>query len=146
MSSQDNVRHDSEDPVSQNVLEVGPEGNDRRIDTFLAQTLQEPRSQIQKWIKHHLVLVDGARVKGSYRLSAGERICWTPLAPPEENLIAEPGELVVLADAADFVVIDKPSGLTVHPWGWPIYRHIGPPFLVPLSRSFWCWWAPGVPE
>jgi 23S rRNA pseudouridine1911/1915/1917 synthase len=91
-------------------------GGGDRLDVFLARQIQEySRSQFQSSIDTGFVKVNGERKKSSYRLRPGDRI-------EAEVDIHEPGPLepeniplsISFADR-DIVVIDKPSGMVVHP-------------------------------
>ena len=86
-----------------------------RLDRFLALQLDVPRSQIQRWVRAGLVLIDGSAARGSHSLRLGEQIRWSAVPAPLETLIPEPGPLSVLYQDDDLLVVDKPAGLTVHP-------------------------------
>lgn len=103
------------------LLVVPREADGTRLDRFLASTLSAmdggpSRTELQRWIEHGGVLVDGAPKKASEKLREGARISVQPEAPPPTDAIAEDGivfEVVYTDD--DLVVIDKPPGLVVHP-------------------------------
>ena len=87
-----------------------------RLDRHVAARLDEPRNQVQAWIAAGLVTVNGAAVRPSHPLRAGDRVDCRPPAPPADpRVVAEAGELSILHEDADVVVVDKPAGLTVHP-------------------------------
>jgi 23S rRNA pseudouridine1911/1915/1917 synthase len=87
-----------------------------RLDRFLADSLNEPRSQIQRWIREGLVAVEGRAAKPSQPVSPGERIDVRPPGPsPDERVEPEPGDLVILHEDDQIIVIDKPAGLPMHP-------------------------------
>jgi 23S rRNA pseudouridine1911/1915/1917 synthase len=74
------------------------------------------RSELQRWIEHGAVTVDGAAKKAADKLREGVRIQVQPEPPPVTEAMAEDGivfEVVYLDDA--LLVIDKPPGLVVHP-------------------------------
>ena len=97
-----------------------------RLDRFLADRLQDySRTQISAAIVGGLVRCNGARVKPSYKLAAGDKLVCDIAAI--DALIAqtaerwEPAEVaqaagveLVYEDAA-IIVADKPPGLAVHP-------------------------------
>ncbi|MBF0481479.1 MAG: dephospho-CoA kinase [Desulfovibrionaceae bacterium] len=89
-----------------------------RLDAFLAERLAgsgRARSEIQKWIKDGLVLVDGAAAaKTSLKLRGGEELRLSVPAAVA-RLAPEEGELDILYADDALLVIDKPAGLTVHP-------------------------------
>lgn len=87
-----------------------------RLDSAVAAALDVPRNQVRRWIDDGRVTVNDRAVKASSRLAAGDTIAVEPPdAPPEAGLEPEPGELELLYEDADLVVVDKPAGLAVHP-------------------------------
>lgn len=87
-----------------------------RIDKFLAQKLDKSRSLVQKLIKDELVLVNGEVVKTNYSVVDGDEIDVKQLdAVDNTNIISQPMELDIVYEDDDLLVINKPSGLVVHP-------------------------------
>ena len=87
-----------------------------RLDTFLSETLSESRSQVAQLIKNGHVSVAGKKeAKPGLKLAAGQQIAVT--LPVMEPNAAPPidFDVPILFEDADILVIDKPSGLTVHP-------------------------------
>jgi 23S rRNA pseudouridine1911/1915/1917 synthase len=91
-------------------------GAGSRLDLFLTDNLQGlTRSQIHKIILGGGVKVDGAVRKPGSRLKAGERVEVEFDEREEDGLTAEDIPLRILASDGSIVVLDKPSGMTVHP-------------------------------
>ncbi len=90
-----------------------PEGE--RLDRHVAARLGVARNQVQRWIDEGLVTVNGREAKPSTVLAAGDRVECNPPEPKEERVVPERGDLRILHEDEDLVVIDKPAGLTVHP-------------------------------
>lgn len=87
-----------------------------RIDKFLAQKLDKSRSLVQKLIKDELVLVNGEVVKTNYSVVDGDEIDVKQLdAVDNTNIISQPMDLDIVYEDDDLLVINKPSGLVVHP-------------------------------
>lgn len=87
-----------------------------RIDKFLAQKLDKSRSLVQKLIKDELVLVNGEVIKTNYSVSDGDEIDVKQLdAVDNTNIIPQPMDLDIVYEDDDLLVINKPSGLVVHP-------------------------------
>lgn len=87
-----------------------------RIDKFLAQKLDKSRSLVQKLIKDELVLVNGEVVKTNYSVVDGDEIDVKQLdAVDNTNIIPQPMDLDIVYEDDDLLVINKPSGLVVHP-------------------------------
>lgn len=91
-----------------------------RLDKFLRQELGSTwtRSAVQRAIEHGEVLVAGKRVPVHHFLKSGEIISLqlAPVAP--DQLALKPNTAVmfgVIYESPDFIVVDKPSGLVVHP-------------------------------
>jgi 23S rRNA pseudouridine1911/1915/1917 synthase len=94
---------------------VLPEAAGERLDRHVAARLGAPRNQVQRWIDEGHVRVNGREAKPSTALAAGDRVECEPPEPREERVLPEAGELAVLFEDPELVVIDKPAGLTVHP-------------------------------
>ncbi len=90
-----------------------------RLDLFLQGRVEEfSRSWIQKLIKKGAVRVEGNEASPSYRLAQGERVSLKKEFPVELTLEPEPHvspQPSVLFEHRDFVILDKPAGLVVHP-------------------------------
>ncbi len=100
------------------TIDVDREGNDERIDRFLARHLADvSRSVIQKRIASGGVLLNGTSVKAHRALRTGDRIVVQDETVRERPVPAVRGmhEPHVLFENDSVLVIDKPSGLTVHP-------------------------------
>ena len=99
------------------VLSVPAERAGERIDVFLAAAEESvSRSAAQRLLAQGFVLLDGEPVLKSRRVAAGE--VYTVLLPdPEESAAAQPQDipLSVVYEDGDLIVVDKPSGMVVHP-------------------------------
>jgi 23S rRNA pseudouridine1911/1915/1917 synthase len=87
-----------------------------RLDTFLTSKIAQTRSQIAALIKNEYVFVDGKKVsRPGVKLKAGQKI---RVEFPEVKK-SQPQEVTfdveVLYEDDDVLVINKPSGVTVHP-------------------------------
>lgn len=99
---------------------VPAEQADTRLDHFLTVELPEiTRSAIQKLIKNGEILVNDAPTSVHRFLKAGEKIVWKPVEHLPRNLKGAPlaPSLVptIIAESADWIVLNKPVGLIVHP-------------------------------
>ncbi len=99
------------------VLEVsGGRGPGMRLDKYLSDTLPElSRSRIQDLIKDGHILLNDGPAKPKHALAEGDQI--TVHIPEPEPMEALPQDipLEVLFEDASIIVINKPSGLVVHP-------------------------------
>ena len=87
-----------------------------RIDRFLGSRLEQvSRSYIQKLVKDGAVLVNGKPVKSSYKVENGDRIRLEIPDAVEPEIEAEPMALDILYEDSDIILINKPTGMVVHP-------------------------------
>lgn len=96
---------------------ITPEDAGQRLDRWLATALPEhSRSEIQRWIKEGLVLVDDITAKASHKTEEGQIVkLQLPVQNAESDLQAEDIPLQIVYEDDDLLVIDKPAGLVVHP-------------------------------
>ena len=95
---------------------VPPANGGARVDVALSERLAIPRSRIRRWIEQGRIRIDGRRPeKAGEALRAGSRIEWEPPPKGDTRIVPEPGELAVLFEDDDFLVLDKPPDLAVHP-------------------------------
>src|SRR6476619_5355275 len=103
------------------TLVVPREAAGARLDRFLASTLSAmeggpSRSELQRWIEHGGVKVDGVVRKASEKVHEGARIAVEPEPPPRTEALADAGvEFDVIYMDDPVIVLDKPAGLVVHP-------------------------------
>lgn len=88
-----------------------------RLDSFLAQQFSEhSRNFFGGVIERGLVLVNGnPATKVSFKVQPGDTIQVSIPAPVPYNLSPQPVEFGVIAMHDDFIIINKPAGLVVHP-------------------------------
>ena len=106
---------DSEQPSSFHQFIVSTSDAGARLDRTVASKCPGlSRSRVQELLAGALILVNGHRAKGSYRLRGGERI--TVEAPSRPPLRAEPETipLEVLYEDEDLMAVNKPAGMFVH--------------------------------
>ncbi|MEO2046044.1 MAG: RluA family pseudouridine synthase [Pirellulales bacterium] len=88
----------------------------QRLDVFLAsQYPQVSRARIRRGIDDHLATVDGKVRKASYRVAAEQSILFTLPSPPPDGPQPEPIALELLYEDEVMAVVNKPSGMVVHP-------------------------------
>ena len=98
------------------AIEISAAEAGQRLDRLLSDRLGAPRNQVQKWIRSGHVLLEGRPTKASHLVSAGETLtCDPPTRDLRRGIEPETGDLVVLHEDPDLVVLDKPAGLVVHP-------------------------------
>ncbi|MFN8486549.1 MAG: RluA family pseudouridine synthase [Caldilineaceae bacterium] len=99
------------------TLTIKPEDAGQRLDRWLATLLPEhSRSEIQRWIKEGLVMVDSVAAKASHKVEEGQVVeVRLPVQNAETALEAEDIPVTIVYEDDDLLVIDKPAGLVVHP-------------------------------
>lgn len=95
---------------------VGPADAGVRLDRFLqARAPELSRTRLQALIAAGRVHVTGGHPKASHRLRAGARVA-VEVPPPEPvALTHEAMPLDIVYEDADLLVVNKPTGLVVHP-------------------------------
>jgi len=97
-------------------LRVGPEDAGRRLDKVLARHTEEfSRSFLQRLVRDGAASVNGTPKKPSHRVRDGDRIALQIPSMPSGRVEAENVPLPILHEDDDFIVIDKPAGMVVHP-------------------------------
>lgn len=90
----------------------------KRLDIFLAVSLEVSRAKAQTMIQNGAVYVNGKQTKKiALNVRAGDVIAVSRIESadvPEVMIPAVLPEIAVLADTDDYLVIEKPSGLLVH--------------------------------
>lgn len=86
-----------------------------RLDKYLAQNSLYSRSLVSKLINEGLVLVNGKTCKASYLLKDDDIIDVTDSDNQKTNLVGTNIPLNIVYEDDDLMVINKQSGLVVHP-------------------------------
>lgn len=96
------------------VIDIAQGGS--RFDQALAELFPEfSRSRLAEWIRTGRATLDGAVVKPRQRVSGGERVELDPVVERSTRVLAEPIALEILLEDGEFLVVNKPAGLIVHP-------------------------------
>ncbi len=93
----------------------------KRLDIFLVEHLKESRNLILKSIKNGNILVNGNIVKGGYSLKTGDKVSIGVLRV-DTTVKGENIPLDILYEDDDIMVVNKKSGMVVHP-GNGNYEH-----------------------
>ena len=98
------------------LLRASEESKNQRLDAFLASSLDGlTRSQATRLIESGEVAVNGRAVGKSYKLAGGEDIAVTLPEPEPVEAVPQDIPLDVVYEDADVIVVNKPSGMVVHP-------------------------------
>lgn len=89
--------------------------NADRLDSYLAKELSLSRSKIQKLIKDNLVTVNDKNVNASYLVKENDKIEILDDLNYDIAVLPEDIPLDIIYEDADLLVINKKSGMVVHP-------------------------------
>ena len=98
------------------LLQTSEEDCGARLDAFLARAMEDlTRSAAAKAIEEGRVLVSGKVPSKSLKLTGNETIEFTPEEPAPIDAVPQDIPLDVVYEDDDVIVVNKPSGLVVHP-------------------------------
>ncbi len=102
--------------IDKNIkLELIAEYKDR-VDKYIAENSDFSRSDIKKLIENHAVYVGETSVrKANFKVYPGNKIIVTAIIQREINAKPEDIALDIIYEDTDIVVINKPTGMVVHP-------------------------------
>mgnify|MGYP003571269049 CR=1 FL=1 len=86
-----------------------------RIDKYLAEETEYSRSTIQKMISDGFIKVNGKSVKANFILKVKDLIEIDESFKEDVDIEAEDIKLDIVYEDDDLMVINKPSGMVVHP-------------------------------
>ncbi|MGM9957655.1 MAG: RluA family pseudouridine synthase [Erysipelotrichaceae bacterium] len=96
-------------------IKVNEEDKGLRIDSFLANSSDLSRSQIQKLIEEGRVLVNNETTVSRYKVNPGDFITAEYLEQTPTDIKPKDIALDIVYEDEDLIVINKPKGLVVHP-------------------------------
>ena len=95
---------------------IGEENVNCRIDKVIPILNKNiTRAMAQKLLDEENILVNGNKIKSSYKVKLNDEICMQIPEPKETEIIAEDIPLDVLYEDEDIIAINKPKGMVVHP-------------------------------
>ena len=100
----------------QRTEQVKPEHAGQRVDQVAAELFEGfSRSRLQTWIKNGVLTVTGAQTKPKEKLTGNESLTLEVEIEPELDDQPQSIDLDVVYQDDDLIVINKPTGLVVHP-------------------------------
>lgn len=96
-------------------LEVIEQVN-KRIDAYMAEKYNDiSRVAIQRLIETGKILVNGKKVKASYKVQVNDKITMEEEKAVEIELKAQDISVEIIYEDRDIIVVNKPKGMVVHP-------------------------------
>lgn len=86
-----------------------------RLDKYIAMNSEYSREYILKMIENGFIFVNGNIVKPSYKVKENDIIIIDESYKEETDIIPAKMDLDIVYEDEDIIVVNKPSGLTVHP-------------------------------
>jgi len=109
------TRHD---PSAKKPAEfvVTPESTGERLDRFVSARMTDlSRAQIQRLVERGEVTIDGKATRPAERLKVGQVVQVAIPQPEPAGIVPTEIPLNLVYEHPEFVVVDKPTGLVVHP-------------------------------
>ncbi len=98
------------------LLAIGIEEEEYRIDKYLAEMCEDlSRSELKDYFDQSLILVKNKVVKPSFKIKNGDIIDMFPKENEIIDLVPENIPLDIVYEDEDVIVVNKPSGMVVHP-------------------------------
>ena len=91
------------------------EGNNERLDKYLSNNTELSRTLISKMIDDKYILVNGKTAKSNYKIKDGDLITIDESYKVDTDIVPEKVDLNIVYEDDDIIIIDKPSGMVVHP-------------------------------
>lgn len=99
-----------------NIYYVDEEFEGIRVDKYLCEIISDiSRSYIQKLLKNEHILVNQSICKANYKVKSGDKINVDIPEPLEANIIPEDIPLDIVFEDEDFLIVNKPKDMVVHP-------------------------------
>ena len=96
-------------------MEIKVLENGIRVDKYLASSTEYSREYISKMLANNCILVNGNVVKPSYKIKENDLIIIDESFKEETDIVPTKMDLDIIYEDNDIMVVNKPSGLTVHP-------------------------------
>jgi 23S rRNA pseudouridine1911/1915/1917 synthase len=114
--------NEDKDQENQSVIKIKKEAQvpfdlgGNRFDQIATELFSDySRSRIQSWIKEGALIVDGKVTKPKEKLFGGEMVSLDVVVEAQETHEAQEMALDIVYEDNDIMVVNKPTGLVVHP-------------------------------
>ena len=89
--------------------------NNERIDKYLSNNTELSRTLISKMIQDNKILVNGKNTKSNYKVKENDLLYIDDDYSVETDIKPEKMDLNIVYEDDDIIIINKPSGIVVHP-------------------------------
>ena len=89
--------------------------HDVRVDQYLADNTDYSRNLILNLIKNGDILVNGSKIKPSYKVKCGDEITINNVKTDTKDITPWDYPLDIVYEDDDIIIVNKPSGMVVHP-------------------------------
>ncbi len=96
-------------------MEIVVEESDVRLDKYIASVTDYSRELVTKMLNENYILVNDKLVKGSYKVAIGDIIVIKDGFKVSTDVVAKKMDLDIVYEDDYLMVINKASGITVHP-------------------------------
>ena len=94
---------------------VVSDSSNERIDKYLSNNTSLSRTLISKMIDNEFIKVNDKKTKNNYKVKDGDKISIDETYQVEQDILPEKMDLDIVYEDKDIMVINKPSGMVVHP-------------------------------
>lgn len=96
-------------------MEVKVTEENERIDKYIAKTTDLSRTLISKMIDNGFILVNNKKTKNNYKVKLNNIITIDENYKESTDVLPEKMDLNIVYEDNDILIINKPSGMVVHP-------------------------------
>lgn len=97
------------------ILQTASEDAGKRLDAWLAEQTELTRSAVQKLMEEGRVTAAGKTLAKNTRLTGGETVSVELPEPEAVDIVPQNIPLDVVYEDEDVIVVNKPTGMVVHP-------------------------------
>lgn len=132
--SQEQFSEDNEELFEHHKFVADQGQKPLRVDKFLQNKIENAsRSKIQTAAENGSIHVNGKPVKSNYKVKSKDEVAVVLSYPPREiEIVPEDIPLNIVYEDDDFVIVNKPPGLVVH----PSYGHYAGTLINALAFSY----------
>ena len=147
--SENSLENLEDEDENENLIEITAGKDYERLDVFLAEELEISRARIQKLVftKKITCINAGKVLKSSSKVKTGDKFTVNITASNNEKFLRpEPVDFEVIYEDPDIIVINKPSGVVVHPspGNWRNTLVNGLVYKYPELKKLNAWLRPGI--